>query len=391
MLQLLQAFLTQGYQVTFATTATKTDYSEDLSLWNIKTESIVLNDSSFDVFVEELQPDIVVFDRFMVEEQFGWRVAECAPQALRMLNTEDLHSLRHTRQQLQKKQEAFTTAKWLRNAMTKREVASIYRSDLTLLVSSFEMELVQHTLPINPELLYHLPFLLELIDMNTVGQLPAFETRKDFICFGNGKHAPNVDAVKYLKTEIWPLIRKRIPDVKLKVYGAYLPQQIREFHNPKGGFYIHNWIEDLDSELQHTRINLAPLRFGAGIKGKLTQALQNGTPTITTPIGAEGMFPKNTQAVVVCDTAEEFAQAAVALYQDKSRWTDYQKIGVETINALYSKATLVPRFFGRIEEIQLGLDQHRSSNFIGSLLWHHTLASTKYLSKWIEAKNTKDS
>lgn len=391
MLQLLTAFLEAGYDITFATTASRTNYSEDLLQLGIQTESILLNDSSFDVFIKQLQPNVVIFDRFMVEEQFGWRVAENVPKALRILNTEDLHSLRSTRQQLQKRGAEFHTSRWLQNDMTKREVASIYRSDLTLVVSHYEMELLQHTLGINPELLYHLPFLLDEIDENTTKKFRAFEERKDFICFGNGKHAPNVDAIKYLKSEIWPIIKKELPKVNLNIYGAYLPQQIQELNNPKEGFCVYGWIEDLDAELQRTKINLAPLRFGAGIKGKLTQALQNGVPTIATKIGVEGMFKGDAMPVVVADDVKEFAKAAIRLYQNRDSWIAYQKQGVEAINTSFNKALLTPKFFQILEQLLSNVEGHRNSNFIGGLLQHHTLNSTKYLSKWIEVKNKKDS
>jgi len=387
MLQLLTAFKEKGYQVSFCTTAAKTAYSDDLSELGVLTQSILLNDSSFDIFIKDLGPDVVVFDRFMVEEQFGWRVAENAPKAIRILNTEDLHSLRKVRQEAHKKGEQFHLSSWLKSDMTKRELASIYRSDLSLLVSSYEMELLHTELRIDPDLVYHLPFLLAAIDDGARAGWRPFTSRKDFICIGNGKHAPNIDAINYLKTAIWPLIRRELPFVDLQLYGAYLPQHIKELNQPKKGFYVKGWIDNVDGALQQARINLAPLRFGAGIKGKLTRAMQNGTPSVTTAIGAEGMFSKETSPVVIADGTKAFAEAAVALYQDEERWFELQQKGVEAINTAYSKAGLVPEFFKRLENLQGALAAHRESNFVGGLLQHHSLASTKYLSKWIEAKN----
>src|SRR6056297_4363571 len=107
MLQLLDAFLTFGYDITFASTASKTQYSLDLAKLGVQEVAIQLNHSSFDEFVKELSPNVVVFDRFMVEEQFGWRLAEFAPNALRILNTEDLHALRKSREDAHKKEQPF--------------------------------------------------------------------------------------------------------------------------------------------------------------------------------------------------------------------------------------------------------------------------------------------
>ena len=314
-------------------------------------------------------------------------IREAAPNTLRILNTEDLHSLRNSRQLALKKGEEFTTTHWLENDLTKREVASIYRSDLTLLVSHFEKQLLKEAIDIPEQLLYHLPFLLEEISTGSQEVFPAFEDRRDFICFGNGKHEPNVDAIRYLKQDIWPLIKKDLPEAQVHIYGAYLPQQVQELHQPKDGFRIKGWIADLDTALEQTRVNLAPLRFGAGIKGKLSRAMQNGTPTVTTSIGAEGMFAGLPIPVEIADTPEAFAQKAIALYTNKIDWTGKQEEGIETINQGYSKQQLIPAFFESLNSLYKGLAMHRKQNFIGALLQHQTMASTKYMSKWIEAKN----
>ncbi len=387
MMQLLQVFLGEGYKVTFVSTASKTSYSQDLESFGITMGTILLNDSSFDVFVQELQPQIVVFDRFMVEEQFGWRVANAAPNAIRILNTEDLHSLRKSREVCHKRKQGFTEDHWLQEDITKREVASIYRCDLSILVSTFEMEWLQKTVSVPSELLYHLPFLLDEITGTHQGQWPSFSERKDFICFGNGKHAPNVDAVRYLKNDIWPLIREQLGHANLHIYGAYLPQQLVEMHNPKEGFLIKGWVSNLDRELQQNRISLAPLRFGAGIKGKLTQSMQNGTPSVTTPIGIEGMHKSMPWAGEVAADPEDFAQKAVTLYQNEVKWSKKQGRGVQICNQLYAKVELGKAFFNHLKNLCGNINGHRKKNFTGQLLQHQSMASTKYMGKWIEEKN----
>ena len=110
---------------------------------------------------------MVLFDRFLTEEQFGWRVADNCPQALRVLDTEDLHSLRHVREQCFKKEIPFTTDAWLADDKTKREIASIYRCDLSLIISSYEMELLTEVLKIDKSLLLLLPFMVNEIGNDT--------------------------------------------------------------------------------------------------------------------------------------------------------------------------------------------------------------------------------
>jgi len=387
MLQLLHFFLAHDYQLTFATTAAQTEFSLDLGAMGIGCQQIELNSSSFNDFLVRLAPNLVVFDRFLTEEQFGWRVAEAAPDALRVLDTEDLHSLRSVREHCFRARKDFSIDQWLRSDIAKREIASIYRSDLSLIISSFEIQLLKGTAKIDGELLMLLPFQIDEIGESQRKQWLSFEERTDFICIGNGKHAPNIDAVYWLKTEIWPLIRKALPKVALHIYGAYLPQHIEQMHNTKEGFYVHGWVDDISGVLGKSRVNLAPLRFGAGIKGKLIDAMCNGTPNITTRIGAEGMHADLAWNGILADSANTLAQEAVALYSNKAQWQKYQDNGTTIVNDLYSKMQHDLRLQQRLDVIKSNLNKHRAHNFIGSMLMHQTMASTKYMSKWIEAKN----
>jgi glycosyltransferase involved in cell wall biosynthesis len=387
MMQLIEFFQFQNYDITFASTATKSEYSIDLSTFNIKTENIVLNDSSFDDFIKKLNPEMVLFDRFLTEEQFGWRVAEFAPSAIRILDTEDLHSLRQVREKLFKSKIEFTPTKWLQSDITKREIASMYRCDLSLIISTYEMDLLLSVVKMDKRLLLHLPFQLNKINNAQITSWPSYNARKDFICMGNGKHAPNVDAIVWLKKEIWPLIRKSMPNANLYIYGSYLPEQIQQMHNAKDGFYVKGWAESVAKVMGQSRINLAPLRFGAGIKGKLIDAMQCGTPSITTAIGAEGMHGELPWNGWITDAAESFANAAVALYNNASDWRQSQDNGIAIINAFYDKASLDKRLSDKIQNLKNVLTAHRETNFLGALLRHQTLNSSKYMAKWIEAKN----
>ncbi|TAI48774.1 glycosyltransferase [Flagellimonas allohymeniacidonis] len=387
MQQLLNSFLNFGWVTTFASTAARTHFSLDLEKIGVRTVPIQLNHSSFDDFIRELDPNIVVFDRFMVEEQFGWRVADNLPDAVRILNTEDLHSLRKTREECHKKGEKFTLGQWKSNDMTKREIASIYRSDLSLMVSTFEMELLLERLKLPKEIVMHLPFMLdEIMDESTISW-PSFQDRTGFITYGNGKHTPNVDSIWYLNQKIWPLIRNELPEVTLKVFGAYLPQHIEQLHKPKEGFHVLGWAENLDAEIQSSRVCLAPIRFGAGIKGKLIQSMQNGTPSVTTNIGAEGMNDESDWPGKIQDDPLEFAESAIELYTNRKIWERAQMRGMELINQNYCKHSLEKRLKSKLEHIALNLVTHRSQNFIGQLLQQQTIASTRFMGKWIEEKN----
>ncbi|MGO4906010.1 glycosyltransferase family 4 protein [Flavobacterium sp. W20_MBD1_R3] len=387
MMQLISLFKAQGFSIMFASPAQDSDFMVDLGEYVVDKKSIELNNSSFDVFIKELNPDVVLFDRFMMEEQFGWRVAENCPDALRLLDTEDLHCLRLARQKAFKENRSFIATDLFVEDVAKREIASILRCDLSLMISEFEMELLESTFKIDKSLLYYLPFLLEPIDDTEIQELPIFEDRKDFIFIGNFLHEPNWNAVQYLKDTIWPMIKKRLPEAVLNVYGAYPSQKVMQLHNKKEGFLIKGRAIDAQEVVKQARVVLAPLRFGAGIKGKLLEAMQCGTPSVTTFIGSESMHGDLPWNGFSTDDVADFVYSAIHLYQDKTIWLEAQQNGLEIINQRYLKVLFESNFSVKIEFLRSNLPQHRLNNFMGSMLQHHTLKSTKYMSRWIEEKN----
>ncbi|MEH6680161.1 MAG: glycosyltransferase [Sediminicola sp.] len=387
MLQLIELFLKNGYQVHFASTAQKSEHSHGLEKMGVREVEIMLNHSSFDRLLQDLCPQIAVFDRFLTEEQFGWRVREHLPNTLRILDTEDLHSLRKVRQEALEKSLPFTPQLWLAAEITKREMASILRSDLSLIVSTVEMSLLRSIIKVHESLLLHLPFLMAPPSPGTINAWKSYEERADFVCIGNGMHLPNVDAIRWLNSDIWPLIRSRLPLAKVRIYGAYLPKIVQQMHRPDQGFLIMGKAGNALSVLEQARLNLAPLRFGAGIKGKLTDSMCAGTPSITTDIGAEGMHDGLPWSGAIANDKEDFAQKALDLYTDPLAWGKAQRNGIDIIRTIYDKEILESRFMQRLNTLRNGLEEHRNQNFIGSMLMHHTLASSKYFSKWIEAKN----
>ena len=233
----------------------------------------------------------------------------------------------------------------------------------------------------------HLPFLLKPIKSSANELGAPFKDRTGFICIGNGKHAPNTDAIQWLYKEIWPKIRKALPKTVMNIYGAYLPQVIMQLHKPAKGFLVHGRVTNVNEVMGNARVSLAPLRFGAGIKGKLISAMQCGTPNVTTTIGAEGMHQQLPWNGSITDDVQHFANAAIALYQNESLWKTAQLNGVEIINACYSQTSLERDLEFKIAHLSSHLEAHRSQNYVGSLLHHHSMASTKYMAKWIAAKN----
>lgn len=383
MLQLLQLFQNNSFQITFASTALKSEKSVNLEKMGILLEEIKLNDSSFDGFISKLNPEVVLFDRFITEEQFGWRVAENCPNAFRILDTEDLHFLRKSREEAVRKGKSVEEAN-LFTDLTKRELASIFRSDVSLIISEFEMELLQKQFQVPAAIIRYLPFLIEKLPEKNIF---SFEKRLNFFTIGNLLHAPNVDSVLQLK-KMWPKIREKLPKAQLHIYGAYAPQQILELHNEKEGFFIKGWAENVEDVMNKYRLQLAPLRFGAGLKGKLIDGMRFGLPSVTTKIGAEGIGNGERFSGAICALETEFIEKSIQLYTDEKLWQNAQKDGFEIIRNEFDLNLFFADFIKGIEELLLNLKKHRQRNFMGQILQHQSLQSTKYMSKWIESKNS---
>ncbi|MCE2612145.1 glycosyltransferase [Flavobacteriaceae bacterium D16] len=386
MMQLIHYFKNANWDLTFACTSAKSDKAEDLQALGICFQQILVNDDSFDSFLHKLQPDMVLFDRFITEEQFGWRVEDSLADCIRILDTEDLHSLRLARQQAVEQDKSFEIRDWLRLDQTKRELGSIYRCDLSLIISRKEVRLLEDELRVPPELLMYLPFWSEADD-NSNDQKPAYSSREGFVFIGNGKHQPNIDAIQYLNNRIWPIIREIMPNAKVDIYGAYLPESVKTLNNPNIGFHVKGYVEKADMVMQQAKINLVPVRYGAGLKGKILKALENGTPTITTSLGAEGILNGYGANSYIFDDPREFAEEAVRLYQNEKEWKLCQESGFDILETKFNGHQLQAEFSKALEELSDQLEEHRTQNFVGAMMRHHHLRSTKYLSKWITLKN----
>ena len=350
MMQLIHCMLEQGWRITFASPATEGEHKADLAVLGIDEVRIELNSSSFDEFVGELQPDIVLFDQFMIEEQFGWRVEKHCPTAVRILETSDLQSLRNTRHAQLKRflnestqlddlkrflesSECSMVSEMAVTDLAQREVAALFRSDLNLMTSDVEMQLLSEQFAVPQALLHWCPLMVE----GDGDDYRPFAERANFLSIGNFRHAPNWDAVLWMKNAIWPLIRQQLPKAQLHIYGAYTPPKATALHNAAQGFHVMNWAEDALQVMSQARICLAPLRFGAGIKGKLVDAMLCGTPSVTTPIGAEAMSGDLPWPGLVASSAQDIADAAVRLYQDQALWHQAQQAGTALLLARYQQ------------------------------------------------------
>lgn len=385
MKQLIQLFLDRGNEVHFWCTASENEFSGEVTKLGVSTKVVEMNDSSIDSELTELSPNLVVFDRFMVEEQFGWRVAEQCPDAVRVLNTEDFHSLRESRQQAYKKKVVWREEMLLSTDKAKREVAAIFRSDCSLIISNVEIDYLTRLFRVPEEILAYYPFITDTQPEN----IKSFDERQGFMTIGNFLHPPNATAVRLLKETIWPKIKTLLPKAEIHVYGAYMSDKFKQLENPKDGFFMHGRAKSLSEVFSIARVCLAPLTFGAGMKGKLLDSMQFGTPSVTTTVGAEAMLPVYmTWGGNITDNWDEFAQHAVQLHEYEEVW----QIASENALSIYKTFRTSERLeqvYNHLTSLSKRLAAHREYNFTGTMLMHHRVRSTKFMSRWIEEKQKR--
>lgn len=372
-----------GYSVTYGSASPENPFAALLRSQGFATHAVLPNDSTFDAWLAKLAPEIVIFDRFMLEEQFGWRVRAACPTAVRVLDTIDLHFVRRARQRAVEERLRVEDAQWASDDAS-RELASILRCDLSLLVSDWEWQLLTEHYRLPQDLL-----ALSRIAMpdSRLAKPPAFSERKGFAWIGNFRHAPNWDAVQWLALEGWSAIRRHLPTAELHLYGAYPLREAMELHDPEQGIWMEGQAPTASQALERARVNLAPLRFGAGVKGKILEGWWVGTPALATPIAAEGMCGELPWGGQIADLeAEAFAQAAVQLHEDEARWHQAQANGHRILDTLYRESVVHPQLIADLKRAVADREARRARNWQGQMLWLQSNRSTEYFSRWIEVK-----
>jgi polysaccharide pyruvyl transferase WcaK-like protein/glycosyltransferase involved in cell wall biosynthesis len=281
--------------------------------------------------------DLVWACKYRSAQECVTAVRRCAPQALFVLDTVDVHFIREAR-------EAGITgdpAVRRRSAVTRElELAMVREADVTLVVSERERS----------ALLTEVPDADVRIVSNvqpTESSTPTFVARRDMVFVGAFGHNPNVDAIKWYATEVWPQVRDRLPGARTFVIGSDMPEAVRSLAGQ--GMEAVGFAPDLAPYLQHCRLSIAPLRYGAGVKGKISAAQAAGLPVVATSIAIEGMNLEPGRDVLVADTAEAFADAVVRLHEDEVLWTRVASGGRENVARHFSAEVARPVLAGLIE------------------------------------------
>jgi GT2 family glycosyltransferase/glycosyltransferase involved in cell wall biosynthesis len=269
--------------------------------------------------------DVIIFCRHYIANQYVGQVRQYAPQARIWFDTVDLHYLREER--LAELQQSAKLAEIA--ADTKRqELGVMEQSDLTFVVSPVELGILAQAVP---------SARVEILSLihEPVADTPDFKKRNGLLFVGGFQHPPNVDAVNWFIKEVWPLLIVELPDISLRVVGSKMPDSMRELAQP--GIEILGFVQDIDPLLHSSKVSIAPLRYGAGVKGKVNQALSYGLPVVATSTGIEGMYLDHEKNVLVGDTPAAFAQAIVRLHRDEILWNTLSEGGKANIRQTFSR------------------------------------------------------
>ena len=325
----LKAFIELKYDTTFIPDDLQPlgSYTDNLRTLGVRclTNKEIGSVEEF-LIVEGGQFDVIMLYRVHTAGLHLPLVKKYAPQAKIIFNTVDLHYLREERQAgLSKKNEDIQNAQYTKHY----EIEIMRAADATIVLSHLEQDLImKEDSSIN---VIRIPLLLDI-----PGCRVPYSDRRDIIFIGGFLHQPNIDAIKYFLNEIWPSVSKQLPNANLLVIGANPSQDVCALENTNKRINIIGYVENLDMYFDRCRVSIAPLRYGAGIKGKIGTSASYGVPCVVSTVAAEGMGMKDGVEVLIADSAESFAEKLVGLYSNEAWWCNLSKASLNFVHRNYS-------------------------------------------------------
>ncbi|MEX2367711.1 MAG: glycosyltransferase [Pseudohongiellaceae bacterium] len=268
--------------------------------------------------------DLVMLSRADVAQANIKAVTELCPKARVLFDTVDLHFLREKREGELNNDKALLESALVRK---QQELGIARQCDLTLVVSPVEVELFKVEAP-------EIPLALLSNIHRTEPTEKTFAERRDILFIANFEHPPNIDAMVFFLDEVFPLIQAENSDIGLKIVGGHPPRQLKNRAGDK--VEITGFISDIKPLFNDIRLSIAPLRYGAGVKGKINSSMAYGVPVVTTTVGAEGMNLVHEQDVLIADSPEDFARQVLRAYSDESLWQKLSAAGIRNIEEHFS-------------------------------------------------------
>ena len=261
--------------------------------------------------------DLVMIFRPTVAKRHLQLVKKHAPEAKLLYHASDLHFLR-----MEREAELFSDEKIKQAAVEMRALELDIMSNVNSVIvhSPIEQDMLKSLLPNLTVCVFQWAIAIR-------GTRTPFEVRHDIVFVGGYQHEPNVDAAKYFVREIFPLIKRKLPDARFIAVGSNPPPSLREIAS--GDILVPGFLEDLTPLLDRSKVTVAPLRYGAGIKGKVATTLSVGLPCVATSIAVEGMGLENGINVVIADSAQDFSNAVIKIYEQEDFWSGLSKESIK--------------------------------------------------------------
>ncbi len=272
--------------------------------------------------------DMVIISRAEIASRYFEAVRTLAPRAKLVFDTVDLHFVREERAAHLMNDSSLWRAARRRK---RQELAIASQCDATLVVSPVEKEILESECPG-----IEVRLLPNVIDVPR-DLPPGYDDRRHLLFVGGFGHDPNIDAVFYFVETILPLIVERLPNVLFQVVGSNVPASIRDLAGTN--VQVVGFVPDVEPLLDTARVSVAPLRFGAGVKGKVNQSMAFGVPTVVTSIAAEGMHLVHEESAMIAEDPASFADAVVRLWTSKPLWERLSKNGRESVREHFSVET----------------------------------------------------
>ncbi len=291
--------------------------------------------------------DVVILSRLSIARRYMEMVRRQAPQAAVIFDTTDLHYLRGFRGA-----KVTGSVKMMQSALLAKrdELALIRQADAALVVSTVEQAMLADECPGAP---VHV-----VSNIHTArGPRRRFSERSGIVFIGSFSHHPNIDAMEYFADCVRPLLKERLPDVTVTVIGPHVPDSLRA--KSADDFLITGYVPDVEPYFDSCRVSIAPLRYGAGVKGKVLLSMGYGVPVVATSIAAEGIPAADGRDMLIADSAEAFTDSVAELHTNQTLWERVSANGLKIVDQSFSVSAARAALTGVLEG--LGVAKRRAS------------------------------
>ena len=386
--QIVRILQNMGCLVCCASTAQNTHetHTKDNSY---QTLALTLNTQESEASIVSYNPNLVVFDRFLQEEKWGWIFDTHLPSCIKITDTSDFYSLRSSREKALLLNRPWVIEDLIQDSHLYRELSSLYKSDLSLIISEFEWTVLQKILDFKTPSLLHVPFQVTASEILTPVHRPHWNQRKHLVFVGQYRHRPNVDCINYIQSELWPELISLLPDLELHIYGAGFPSEFVHRYNARyKSLQIKGPIKDLHNTLARYRLLFAPLRFGAGQKGKFIDAFCTYTPVVTSSLGAEGMWNLEELSNSIADSSHELIQRVLSLYSNSHNW-DCTQDQIHALLQRFQSSQYEDTLKHHLLNLMQSPQKRSGAQIIGALLKQNAYQAQRYKYKYIQEKTKK--